>query len=151
MYHSYRFNDKKCFFREWKYIFFQGISHEIMLLSATESSKWRRPRLVKSFVIRDLLDFGCVNLATKRWRTLFSRPANIQHTNISSAKVGEKPPSNRSIQLQKVNNLSTGRRQERLWKIANERSDVLCVIVSSLKGRAHGKAGLRTIMTPGTP
>ena len=125
----------------------------LMLRSATERSTWRRTCLLKSSVIRYWLQFGWVNLATKG-DELYSQDLPIYNTQISlHQRWGKKPPPNRLIQLHKANNESTVRRQGRWWKITRihfEPSDVHCLIVSSLKRRAHGKARLRT-MTLGTP
>ena len=71
----------------------------------------------------------------------------MQYTNISSAKVWKKPPPNRSIQLHKVNNQAGRGGGGKLREFSSSQLMCTVVIVSSLKGRAHSKARLRTIVT----
>ena len=111
------------------FLLYQVIWHEIIFLNATESCTWRRTRFLRSFVIRDWLEFGWSKFMATKGDELYPQDLPIYNTQISLQQRWGKKPAGEVVETCE-NSVRTK------WC-------ALSVIVSSLKGRAHGKARIK--------
>ena len=111
------------------FLLYQVIWHEIIFLNATESCTWRRTRFLRSFVIRDWLEFGWSKFMATKGDELYPQDLPIYNTQTSLQQRWGKKPAGEVVETCE-NSVRTK------WC-------ALSVIVSSLKGRARGKARIK--------